>query len=86
LLAAGNSQGMLEAGFGSGFIRGCLSQQQLPLEPVALCFSDALPRSYYGLVEGLQSLFGLSCPLAYLSKQRKHPWPSTYCACGLVGG
>jgi hypothetical protein len=86
VLAAGDVEGLGEAGFGLGFIRGCLSQQQLALESVPLCFGKALPRGYEGLVDGAQSLFGLSCPRAYLSQEHKHPRPSTDRACGLVSG
>jgi hypothetical protein len=37
LLAAGDSQGLLEAGFRLGYIWGGLAQQQLALEPIRFC-------------------------------------------------
>ena len=41
LLAAGNSQGLLEAGFSLSHIRSGLAQQQFALEPI--CFDEPVP-------------------------------------------
>ena len=59
LLAAGDGQGLLEAGFSLGRIRDCLPQQEFALEPIRLWEQVTPPTG----LEGQQGLYQQALPL-----------------------
>jgi hypothetical protein len=79
LLAAGNGQGLLEAGFRLGRVRDSLSQQQLSLEPVHLCGILPLPSVVHQgqrLGQQTQSFLSLGVLPIGLSQEGEQPRPS----------